>query len=198
MKNFKKSFITIALVMVLILGAFSTAFAAKGSKTAELQYNNINVTLDGKEVDCVDANGKEVEPFIIDGTTYLPVRAISNALDLDVDWDPDTKTVVLTSDEGDGKDIAGEYKRSYDGSELVITKNADSSYSVVLFIYRLTCIDDLSGYYKNGKLTVTGTDASGNPITGEITFKDKQAIFTITDTTWGYFKNSDQFIFTKQ
>ena len=42
-----------------------------------------------------DANGNTVEPFIIDGTTYLPVRAVSNALGLNVGWDDATSTVSL-------------------------------------------------------------------------------------------------------
>ena len=42
-----------------------------------------------------DANGDYVEPFIIEGTTYLPVRAIASALDLDVNWDEETSTVIL-------------------------------------------------------------------------------------------------------
>jgi len=40
-----------------------------------------------------DANGNYVEPFIIDGTTYLPVRGISNALNLGVGWDGENNTV---------------------------------------------------------------------------------------------------------
>ena len=38
-----------------------------------------------------------VEPFIIDGTTYLPVRALSNALGFDVGWDNATSTVSISS-----------------------------------------------------------------------------------------------------
>ena len=44
-----------------------------------------------------DANGNPVEPFIIDGTTYLPVRGISSSLGLNVAWDEQTKTVQLTT-----------------------------------------------------------------------------------------------------
>jgi len=38
-----------------------------------------------------------VEPFIWDGSTFLPLRAIADALGLDVAWVEDTSTVVLTS-----------------------------------------------------------------------------------------------------
>jgi len=55
------------------------------------------VTLDGKPVNLVDVNGNPVEPFTISGTTYLPIRAISNAFGLGVDWDAENSTVVLSS-----------------------------------------------------------------------------------------------------
>jgi hypothetical protein len=41
-------------------------------------------------------NGAAVDPFISDGTTYLPVRAVSVALGKKVDWDAETKTVYIT------------------------------------------------------------------------------------------------------
>ena len=81
------------LVTVLVVPAFASTL----SKTAQLVYNNIKITLNGNAVTPTDANGNVVEPFIIDGTTYLPLRAISNALNLDVSWDGNTKTAALTS-----------------------------------------------------------------------------------------------------
>lgn len=58
-----------------------------------ITYRNIKIVLDGREV-VTDA-----EPFIRDAnnTTYLPVRAIGEALGLDVGWDEATSTVTLQS-----------------------------------------------------------------------------------------------------
>ena len=83
--------------MVLVLAAVlaTTAFATVGSRTAELFYNNIKVMINGKEVTPTDANGNAVEPFIIDGTTYLPVRGVASALGMNVGWDSATNTVTL-------------------------------------------------------------------------------------------------------
>ncbi len=53
--------------------------------------------LDGKTITPRDANGKLVEPFAVDGTTYLPIRAVASALGLDMEWKQATKTVKLTS-----------------------------------------------------------------------------------------------------
>lgn len=84
---------SLVLAIALILG--TTAFATVGNRAAQLVYNNIKIVLNGKEVIPKDANGNAVEPFAIDGTTYLPIRAISNALGLNVGWDNTTKTVTL-------------------------------------------------------------------------------------------------------
>ena len=73
----------------------TTAFATIGSRTAELLYDNIKVMLNGKEITPTDANGNVVEPFIINGTTYLPVRGVASALGLNVGWDAATNTVTL-------------------------------------------------------------------------------------------------------
>ncbi len=75
----------------------TTGFAANGVIQKNLEYNNIKITLNGQKIQPKDANGNYVEPFTIDGTTYLPVRAISNALGLNVDWDGNTNTVLLST-----------------------------------------------------------------------------------------------------
>jgi len=90
-----KGFLCGVLATLFLVGIIGTAGAMVGTKTADLEYSNIKVTLDGVPVNLVDANGNSVEPFIISGTTYLPVRAIAGALGLEVDWDAATQTVIL-------------------------------------------------------------------------------------------------------
>lgn len=97
MKNQLKGFITGVLVTLALIGSIGSAMATVGTKAANLEYSNIKVTLDGTPVNLVDVNGNPVEPFIISGTTYLPVRAIAGAFGLEVDWDGTTQTVKLTT-----------------------------------------------------------------------------------------------------
>lgn len=61
----------------------------------EALYDNIKVYKDNAAVDLRDANDAIVEPFIYNGTTYLPVRAAANLANMDVTWDGDTKSVRL-------------------------------------------------------------------------------------------------------
>lgn len=94
--NFR-SFLSGVVVTLLIVCLFGTAMAKTGSQSGTLTFRDIKVTLDGSRIALTDATGAAVEPFIIDGTTYLPVRAVATAFGLTVGWDNATNTVVLTS-----------------------------------------------------------------------------------------------------
>lgn len=84
--------------MLLIMTLVVPAAATVGKVTKELEYRDINVTLDGKELDLRDAKGNHVEPFMFEGTNYLPVRALAESLGLNVSWNGQPATVVLTTD----------------------------------------------------------------------------------------------------
>lgn len=104
------------LILGLILGmtiASLGVVATTGTIQKELWYDNIQIMLDNKEIKPTDVNGKYVEPFIIDGTTYLPVRAISNALGLYVDWDESTNTVQLSTEPNETEVPGGEKAKHF-------------------------------------------------------------------------------------
>lgn len=94
-----KKWYTLVAMLVIVAALTFTVSASTGTVQKSLSYNDIKITLDGQEITPLDANGNYVEPFIIDGTTYLPVRGISSALGLGVGWDQSTHTVQLTSQE---------------------------------------------------------------------------------------------------
>lgn len=85
----------LAGVSMAVVLCSTTVFADSISKTVTAVYNNIKIMIDGEEITPKDVNGNVVEPFIIDGTTYLPVRAIASALDQEVNWDGETNTVYI-------------------------------------------------------------------------------------------------------
>ena len=93
----RKSIIKITSV-VLTLAFLTVGAVASSSKRTEnknLYYKGITIMIDGAEYVAKDANGNVVEPFIMDGTTYLPVRGVANAFDKDVEWDGKTSTVYI-------------------------------------------------------------------------------------------------------
>ena len=93
MKKEIRGFIIGVIFTTLITGTI--VFASQGSKMIEVFYNNIGIFINGREVTPTDANGNIVEPFIYGGTTYLPVRAISEALGQEVTWDGENSRIYI-------------------------------------------------------------------------------------------------------
>lgn len=116
---------TVVSCMVVPVLAYS------GTKTEKLSYNNIRVELDGTKLTLRDGSGNIVEPFILDGTTYLPVRAIAEAVGLNVSWDSSTQTVELTTTDNTGStgDYIGQEK-----AKSIALNHAGVSASAVSFV----------------------------------------------------------------
>jgi hypothetical protein len=91
-----KGFVLGMLVMALLMTGI-TVFANAVTRQITVTYGHINLEIDGEQVLPRDVEGNIVEPFVYEGTTFLPVRAIADALGLDVDWDGATSTVILTT-----------------------------------------------------------------------------------------------------
>lgn len=92
MKHLNKSLrsvLTTALVAALLVGVAVGAGVSMTSKNVDIYFRNIKMVVDGVEVDT------PAEPFIYNGSTYLPVRAVGEALGKEVNWDGDTSTVYI-------------------------------------------------------------------------------------------------------
>lgn len=87
----KRKKITKLIVAAICLAAFSAsaAFASNVARTITVYYQDIKMYVDGQRVNTSS------EPFIYNGSTYLPVRAISEALGEEVYWDGNTKSVYI-------------------------------------------------------------------------------------------------------
>ena len=89
------------LSTLLVIGLIIPSLAA-GSLTTlnNVLVGGISIVIDGEKLHPTDVNGKAVEPMIYQGTTYLPVRAVSSALGKAVYWDGPTYTVYLGDMDG--------------------------------------------------------------------------------------------------
>lgn len=96
MKRQWKGFLAGVMFTMLLLGFAIPALAAY-QKTVTLHYNDVKVTLNGQQITPKDESGNSVEPFLMDGTTYLPVRGLASALGLKVSWNQNSQTVALSS-----------------------------------------------------------------------------------------------------
>jgi len=90
-----KSFLSGMVVMFVFSFSLNPVLASSISKNLEVFYSSIKIYVDDTLVTPTDATGKVVEPFIYNGTTYLPVRAISNAFSKSVYWDGNTQSIYL-------------------------------------------------------------------------------------------------------
>lgn len=95
MKKEIKGFMMGAVTTAFISAAVFTGFADPIGKAINAVYNNIKLYVDGKLVQPKDAKGNDIEPFIYNGTTYLPVRAVSEALGKPVSWDGESNSVYV-------------------------------------------------------------------------------------------------------
>ncbi|NTV88849.1 MAG: copper amine oxidase N-terminal domain-containing protein [Clostridiales bacterium] len=99
-KSKAKSLLAGFLSTAVILSSVTMmAGASSGStdKKISITYNNIKVNLNSSQLSLKDANKNTVKPFIYNGSVYLPLRAVSEALGLTVAYDSATKVVALTS-----------------------------------------------------------------------------------------------------
>jgi hypothetical protein len=97
--------IAVGVVATLLLANIPAVFALTGTKALNAAYKDIKIVVDGNVVTPTDANGNIVEPFIVDGTTYLPLRAAVNAITggaKSVEWDQGTSTIYIGSRTGNG------------------------------------------------------------------------------------------------
>ena len=97
MKKLNKfAFLAIGVVIGILIAMVPVAASAStGSQDILITYSNIRLYVDGSLITPKDVNGNIVEPFIYNGTTYLPVRALSEALGRNVSWDGKSSSVYI-------------------------------------------------------------------------------------------------------
>lgn len=86
----KKNVFVLSLLGAMVLGTCPVS-AEDGTREISAAFRDIKIIVDGKQL------STPAEPFIYNGTTYLPVRAVGEAVGKEVVWDNDTKTVTLTT-----------------------------------------------------------------------------------------------------
>lgn len=106
-------------------------------------YKGVNIYVDDHSYIPKDVNGNEVAPFIYNGTTYLPARAIANVYGADIKWDNDSKSVFI-------------------GEKKGITDYGQTRENTKLYQEDITAYKGVNIYVKN-KLYVP-TDANGNKV----------------------------------
>ena len=159
LKNTLKGYLVGVLSTVLLLG--TVCYATSNTKTLEALYNNIKIYVDGVKIDPKDASGNAVEPFIYNGTTYLPVRAVGEAIGKTVTWDGATQSVYLGEKPGDVQylmDVCPPYLTSnyaeYKNGESFTMSGKKYSQGFTLNGMGSYAIFNLNGQYKELELDI--------------------------------------------
>ncbi len=93
-------FVAGVLAAAIVSQLVSPAMAALAGKTIEV-FTGVNVYVDDQLIQPKDVNGNSVEVFVYNGTTYLPIRAIGNALGKPVQWEGKTNSAYVGKHTGD-------------------------------------------------------------------------------------------------
>jgi hypothetical protein len=152
--------IIIGLIVASILFG-GTALALAGTHTINATYRNIRIIIDGVLITPRDVNGNVVHPFISQGTTYLPVRAVGEAFGKPVEWDGSTNTVYIGQRPGSVQymfDVVPAYQREGDYVEFSSTKPGSFNMAGHRYLHGCTWSGGYSLYNLNGQFNrVRGT-----------------------------------------
>lgn len=91
---YKKFMIFILISLVVIMVNISSGTETVQRIIAAFNHE-IRIELNGETFKAIDDDGTVLKPIIYDGRTYLPLKALAEALNADVDWNPDNKTITI-------------------------------------------------------------------------------------------------------
>ena len=107
-----------------------TALAANGAYTVSAQLSpDITINIDGATKTFFNSQGQEVHPISYAGTTYLPLRAIGELMDKNVNWDAATCTVTIGGERVTA-DASGQ--RDTNAQTQAIRVAMEPSYTIVI------------------------------------------------------------------
>lgn len=120
----KKSALAALLASALAAGMAMGATAAGTLQEIKAYLNSgITIQYNGEEQVLKDAQGVRLYPITYNGSTYVPIRAVSDILDVKVEWDQASQTVLL-GNPVDGVDMIEELK-AYQSNEFQQVQTAD-------------------------------------------------------------------------
>lgn len=111
----------------------------------------VNIYVNDNLLKPTDANGNPVEPFIYEGTTYLPVRAIANAFDTDVKWEGKTGSVYVGKHKSDEPAVLLQDLDYFTGKDFKFKTsekdNLGKNQTNVLYGYSIENVYKINGKY---------------------------------------------------
>lgn len=201
MRFMKKKWIAIGTTLVMTAAMAMPVMAAIVYETARLRPD-FTIVIDGEEKNFKRSNGSAAFALVYEGSTYLPLRAIGEAIGRNVNWDEDTKTITLEGEretknssnkavEGKAKDVSVQVRKDFtiviDGKEQTFKTSAGKEIYPLLYdgstylpLRAIGQIMDKDVEWDKDTKTVTLT-SEGFTVTDADTFGDKKEKDTVTD-----------------
>ncbi len=165
--NFKSSLC--GFMAGVIAATAVPVLAYNGSMNILATFKNIKIYIDGAELTPRDSNGNVLEPFIYNGSTYLPIRAVGEAVGKSVSYDANTNSVYLGSSGSSGNNSVVTKGTKLDPYEMngfrsenitmggITYKDTIRSYNAESYVYY-----NLSGAYTSISGVYGNCDGEGN------------------------------------
>ena len=157
-KNYKK--ICLALALTGVVGA-SAVTAKSGNQSITATYRNIQVTYNGATQPMAN------EPFLVNGSVYVPLRAVGDIFGATPNWIPGNNTVAITGGSVGGSSSAAiqeeltqaKYQITALNTELTNTKAELAKANAELAQYKANANNN------NNNNSSNNTNTSGTNIT---------------------------------
>jgi hypothetical protein len=125
----KKRIFLLLIILILLFGPASSAYASP--QTIKVNYAPLHFVYDGKEY----APPEDQRPFLYKGSTFIPIRFMTNMFEKAIQWDGDTYTVTVGEPNQEELILIGEYNmntlvRNSDIQKIDTSKLKSSSVQV--------------------------------------------------------------------
>ena len=207
----KKKLIALGTTLVMTAAMAMPVMAAIDFETARLRPD-FTIVIDGKEKNFKRADGSAAFALVYEGSTYLPLRAIGEAIGRNVNWDEKTKAITLEGEretkmssnkavDGKVKDVSVQVRKDFtiviDGEEQTFKTTAGKNIYPLLYdgstylpLRAIGQIMDKAVEWDNATKTVT-LNSDGFTVTDADTFGEQQGKET-TDVDTFKDKNKDK------
>jgi uncharacterized protein YuzE len=127
--------ISIPIVFILLFNFVLESFALSGSLSIDITYNGIIININGTVITLRDAGENIVYPFVSEGTTYLPIRGVASAFNMEVSYDNTKNIVYLTTGTSNDETNNTVTTASTSDSKVMTSKTITITYcGIVLYI----------------------------------------------------------------
>lgn len=131
MKSMMKHKLTkiILLSIVIVACSFASAYAATNLEPIKAFFNkSVTFVLNGDHWQPKNPQGKTLNAILYEGSNYLPVRAIAEALGVAVDYDAATQTIYIGNKPGEKKPI---FSMSMEVDNIYVIQSKDKNDTLI-------------------------------------------------------------------